>query len=103
MPLVWKTIGKVGIGLIGAAAATSFLYDESQRRAKARRREEWAKVKENTVILHQFRRGLVCPNLSPFALKVESFLRLANIEYQVDTEEPFGSKGKCPWISVDGV
>ncbi|KAK4293102.1 hypothetical protein Pmani_034175 [Petrolisthes manimaculis] len=63
---------------------------------------EWDSVGKDVVLLHQFVRGKYCPNLSPFALKVETFLRLANIKYEVDTKTPFGPKGKCPWVSING-
>ncbi|XP_063612418.1 failed axon connections homolog [Penaeus indicus] len=71
-------------------------------RKKARQRKAWDSVGHNVVLLHQFQRGKFCPNLSPFALKVETFLRLASIKYEVDTESPFGPKGKCPWITLNG-
>ena len=35
------------------------------------------------VILHQYQRGLRAPSLSPYALKLETWLRMANIPYQV--------------------
>ncbi|XP_071539788.1 failed axon connections homolog [Panulirus ornatus] len=59
-------------------------------------------VDQDVVLLHQFQRGKYCPNLSPYALKVEAFLRLADIKYEVDTKKPFGPKGKCPWITING-
>ncbi|XP_047469534.1 failed axon connections homolog [Penaeus chinensis] len=71
-------------------------------RRKKKQRKEWDSVGHNVVLLHQFQRGKFCPNLGPFALKVETFLRLAGIEYKVDTESPFGPKGKCPWITLNG-
>ena len=46
-------------------------------------RKEWENVDKDTVILHQFWRGKFCPNLSPYALKIESFIRLAKIKYVV--------------------
>uniref|UniRef100_A0A0P4WCJ7 GST C-terminal domain-containing protein n=1 Tax=Scylla olivacea TaxID=85551 RepID=A0A0P4WCJ7_SCYOL len=64
-------------------------------------RKEWDSTGQDVVLLHQFRRGRFCPNLSPFALKVEAFLRLANIRYKIDEETPFGPKGKCPWITIN--
>lgn len=41
-------------------------------------------VAENVVILHQFNRGRITPSISPFPLKLETFLRITNISYQVN-------------------
>lgn len=67
-----------------------------------RLRQEWESIGHDVVLLHQFRRGKYCPNLGPYALKVETFLRMAAIKYKVDTKTPFGPKGKCPWITING-
>ena len=39
----------------------------------------------DVVILHQIRRAPLTPNLSPFCLKLETYLRMAKIPYQVRT------------------
>ncbi|CAL4112250.1 unnamed protein product [Meganyctiphanes norvegica] len=66
-------------------------------------RDEWSKIGKDVVVLHQFQRGKTCPNISPFALKVESFLRVANIKYKVEEEKTHGpTRGKCPWITFNG-
>ena len=36
-----------------------------------------------TVILHQLSRGKFTPCISPFALKLETYLRMADIPYKV--------------------
>lgn len=81
-------------------------------------------VGENVVLLHQFDRGAFTPSLSPFVLKLETYLRMAKIPYQVnihdysfynyliprlilnfiqnDFENPMGPKGKTPWITLNG-
>ena len=56
----------------------------------------------DVVVLHQFSRAPSCPNISPFALKVETFLRATNTRYVVDESQPFGPLGKCPWITLNG-
>ncbi|XP_066966537.1 failed axon connections homolog isoform X1 [Macrobrachium rosenbergii] len=66
-------------------------------------RAKWDGVGKDVVMLHQFLRGKYCLNLSPFALKLETFLRVAKIEYVVDKDNPYGpKKGKCPWVTLNG-
>lgn len=53
--------------------------------------------------LHQFPKAFGLPNPSPFCVKVETYLRLAGLEYEiVEVSNPSKApKGKCPFI-VDG-
>lgn len=55
--------------------------------------------------LFQFPRMFAVPNLSPFCCKLETWLRLAGVAYEVvDTPDPRkGPKGKLPFIEDDGV
>ncbi len=54
------------------------------------------------LILHQFTPVWDLPNPSPFCCKVETYLRMAEIDYQVsDSVPPFAPKRKLPYI-VDG-
>jgi glutathione S-transferase len=55
--------------------------------------------------LFQFPRMFAIPNLSPFCCKLETWLRIARIRYEVvDTPDPRkGPKGKLPFIEDDGV
>jgi hypothetical protein len=46
-------------------------------------RKKWASVEKNMVILHQFERGKFTPNVSPFPLKLETYLRMTGIPYEV--------------------
>jgi hypothetical protein len=41
-------------------------------------------IGQDVVVLHQLDRGVFTPNISPFPLKLETYLRMANIPYQVD-------------------
>ena len=54
-------------------------------------REKWAKVGKNVVVLHQFRRASYAPSPSPFALKLETYLRMAEIPYEVFIKECYES------------
>ncbi|RUS77883.1 hypothetical protein EGW08_014357 [Elysia chlorotica] len=56
----------------------------------------------NTVVLYQLPRAPYTPSLTPFAVKLETYLRLANIPYQNDMNMKKSSKGKYPWISYNG-
>jgi glutathione S-transferase len=55
--------------------------------------------------LFQFPRMFAIPNLSPFCCKLETWLRMAEIPYEVvDTPDPRkGPKGKLPFIEDAGV
>lgn len=55
--------------------------------------------------LFQFPRMFAIPNLSPFCCKLETWLRITRIPYDVvDTPDPRkGPKGKLPFIEEDGV
>jgi glutathione S-transferase len=55
--------------------------------------------------LFQFPRMFDIPNLSPFCCKLETWLRIAGIPYQVvETPDPRkGPKGKLPFIEDEGV
>ena len=85
-----------------AAAIVGVSLKLYQRYKASQRRQRWSQAGKDVVVLHQFERGTNLPNLSPFALKLETFLRMAGIKYVIDTEEPQGRRGKCPWITING-
>lgn len=70
--------------------------------SRRNRRMEWAKAGKDMVVLHCLPRGRITPHLSPFVMKLETYLRLAKIPYKLDFTEPFGPKGKSPWITFNG-
>lgn len=59
---------------------------------------------KDVVILHQFPRtiNLKVPSASPYCLKLETWLRMANINYQNHFTFKMSSKGKIPWITLNG-
>ena len=63
----------------------------------------WNATPNDVVVLHLFPRGLTCPSISPFVLKLETFLRMHGIKYVTDFKQPLSPKGKCPWITINGV
>jgi hypothetical protein len=65
--------------------------------------QRWKQTPKDVVILHTLGRGKTVPNNSAFALKLETFLRMANIPYQLDHSTPFApTTGKTPWITLNG-
>ena len=58
-----------------------------------------------TIKLFQFPRMFAIPNLSPFCCKLETWLRIARIPYEIiDTPDPRkGPKGKLPFIEDAGL
>lgn len=55
------------------------------------------------LILHQPKRAFGMPNPSAFCVKLETYLRMAKIPYELAYGEPKDApKGKVPWIEDDG-
>lgn len=65
-------------------------------------RQKWNEAGENVPVIHILPRGYTCPNASPFPLKLETYLRMRDVKYEVDTEHPMGPKSKVPWITLNG-
>jgi len=88
----------VALGLGGLYLLYRFIKDRQLKR----KLEKWSNTPKDVVILHCFPAGKTIPNASPFVLKVQTFMRMANIKYEMDTIDFFGAKGKSPWISING-
>jgi len=58
--------------------------------------------KPEVVYLHAFPSTPHVYNISPFAIKVESFLRLHDIPYVMVYTSKFGSKGQIPYVLLNG-
>ncbi|KAI9557893.1 hypothetical protein GHT06_014645 [Daphnia sinensis] len=59
-------------------------------------------IGKDVVLLHQLERGVFTPSISPFPLKLETYLRMADIPYENDFKNPIGPKGKTPWMTLNG-
>ncbi|KAK3851649.1 hypothetical protein Pcinc_041719 [Petrolisthes cinctipes] len=69
---------------------------------KKKRRNKWNNAGRDVVVLHMFQRGKYAPSVSPYVIKLEMYLRMSDIQYQIDYDEPLGPKGKSPWITLNG-
>ena len=56
---------------------------------------------DDVVLVHSFPRTSFAPSASPFVLKLETYLRMAKIPYEIDDSSVFGKKGKIPWITLN--
>jgi hypothetical protein len=72
----FKIFVSFGVGICSLSILTSWY----KKRKRIERRKSYSK---DMVVLHQYPRGLRAPNLSPFAVKLETWLRMADIPYQV--------------------
>ena len=63
--------------------------------------DELISMKINKVFLFTFPRAHHVHNISPFSLKLESFLRMHNIPYQVISTFKFSPKGQIPYIRLN--
>ncbi|XP_063424050.1 failed axon connections homolog isoform X1 [Mytilus trossulus] len=56
----------------------------------------------DTVILHQIGRGPYASSMTPYAIKLETYLLMANIPYENVHSFTKSKKGKFPWIEYNG-
>ena len=73
-----------------------------RKRQFQKNREKWVSVGKDVVVLHCFPRGNSCLSLTPFPLKLETYLRMNNIKYVTEFKYFIGPKGKTPWITLNG-
>jgi len=84
------------------AAETTNEKEEPAKDTKEKDAGKEATLPRDTVIVHCFEPGKTLPNLSPYVLKLVTYLRMTGIPYQLSTKKPFGPKGKSPWITLNG-
>ncbi|XP_037541319.1 failed axon connections homolog [Nematolebias whitei] len=89
-----KTLYVTGGALLAAAA---YLLHE----LLAIRKEEELDSKD-AIILHQFSRPRSgAPSLSPFCLKLETYLRMVDLPYQNYFDGRLSPQGKMPWVEYN--
>jgi len=75
----------VVVPLVAAAilSITVLLIIQYMRKKAAanKRRHEWNSAGQDVVVLHMFERSRTNINISPFPIKLETFLRMAKIKY----------------------
>ncbi|KAL4219360.1 hypothetical protein ACF0H5_021940 [Mactra antiquata] len=86
----------VGTGILGA---TWYVV----RRLTRKSRKCGVDYPKDTVIIHEFpyRKGI--PNIGHFVIKLETYLRIAKIPFQVNYFHENGPKNKTPWIEYNGI
>ncbi|KAB7500445.1 Failed axon connections-like protein [Armadillidium nasatum] len=97
-----RGLWKVNKTVIVATVAVVALFKVHRTIKKRNCRKEWNSAGKNIVVLHSFPKATTLPNLSPFVLKLETYLRMADIQYKFDDRYPYGPKGKAPWITLNG-
>ena len=88
--------------IVLAVAAAAYAYTRSQAPAKPNHAAA-AGLRHGVVHLNQMPRTTFSSNASPFCVKLETWLRMANVPYSVMPRHAFSSKGKNPWIAYNGV
>ena len=58
--------------------------------------------KENMIYLVQFPVSPSIRSISPFALKLETYMRMKNIQYEPVYSQKFSVKGQTPYIELNG-
>ncbi|ODM89382.1 hypothetical protein Ocin01_17300, partial [Orchesella cincta] len=75
---------------------------------------KWSRSAKDKLVLHTLYRCKPLPSLSPFGLKLETYLRMAKIPYEaslylyiavsaIETKDLMGPHGKMPWVTYNGV
>lgn len=85
--------------VVGGVAVSAGIGYFVWRSLKKPKKKQYPK---DTVVLHFTRRGPNIPSFVPFAVKLETFLRFANIPYECVHSRDRSKKGKFPWIEYNG-
>ncbi|OXA55844.1 failed axon connections homolog [Folsomia candida] len=88
----------------GVIIAYFFVIPKIKEVRMQKRLERWNHTKKDVVIMHAIRRGRTVCHPSPYVVKLETWLRMAKINYETDLTlaDAWGPKGRFPWISLNG-
>ena len=92
----------ISIAVVTVVGGTCFWLSYKRKCNIIKNRKIWDSVGKDVVILHSFPRGNTCLSLTPFSLKLETYLRMNNIKYVTEFKNFIGPKGKTPWITLNG-
>lgn len=94
--------GSIVTVLVSALVTGLLVYIYRRIILRQIRRSIWRTAGEDVVLVHCPTPGFLTPNISPFVMKLLTYLRLAQIPYKLEHDEPMGAKGKTPWITLNG-
>lgn len=97
--------GAGGDGAAGSgAAATEGAVAPAKKEKEVKPTVHKANFEKDVVYLYQFTRTPLLPSMSPYCLKVETWLRLAGLKYEnIDHKLKLRSKkGQLPFVEVNG-
>nr|CDJ97722.1 Glutathione S-transferase and Outer mitochondrial membrane transport complex protein domain containing protein [Haemonchus contortus] len=90
----------VAVWLAVVSIVAYFVFLKKDKKEVELRKHDW---KSDTVYLYQFPRSKTIPNLSPYCLKVETFLKVNKIPYEVCPLIMGRSRyGLLPFIELNG-
>ena len=96
-------ITRIGVLVVVVACGAWKWLKYKKKRNFAQSRQKWTSVGKDVVVLHCFPRGNSCLSLTPFPLKLETYLRMNNLKYVTEFKHFIGPKGKTPWITINGM
>lgn len=81
--------------------ASIMLFYKSKSKLQGKKPKPKKVYPKDTVVLYQFPRAFNTPSLSPFALKLETWCRAAEVDYQNFFSMKLSSKGVMPFIKLN--
>jgi len=100
--IIWNHVPTVLVIIVVLWILKTILGKLMDKISKQRMIKRWSKTTQDVVVLHCLPTAKNSPNGSPFVVKLETYLKMANIPYEVDVKDFFGMKGKTPWITLNG-